>query len=254
VKRSVLTRLFTLASVILLATVSAGACTVAPPPVKVSWNFQALSLPSPGAGIDAGDNAKFLYAVSNVPRGARVEIQRGVTSKSATTWTKVVDLAIQPLASGTLVKPPFGRNSYRVAVLDAHKKLLASATHTLDVYLPFTLGLLANRPLQTVSFDMTTFAYYFQAEIDFARTSCRQLTGLTMLNKGTASRSLQVTLANSPALTYTYGLSGGNIFEAKPLATIPGQELDLQVLNNATLGNTMYVRGNAVCFTGNGNY
>ena len=254
--KSIRRRLGAIVLVMLMAALGVSACTAPPSSVKVDYTFHNLTLPAPGAGMKLGDNAPLLYSVSNVPANARVVLQRAVGSGPAAKWTTITALPKSVFGRAQVAGAPFGRTLYRVAILDAKGKLLASKVHSLDVYQTFTLGQLANRPVQTVTnAPGSSFSYYFQAVIEFPRTSCRDVSQLAMYVGGNVTRAFRVdhTIGDTTRGT-EFTLRGGSTGNLGSVPATPGEDLELHVLDNATLGNHVYVSGSATCFTLHGNF
>jgi hypothetical protein len=260
-KRPVSARaLLALLGVIVFPLVGAAACTPIPPALKVSWGFVGLPLQSPGAGVNEGDSATLVYRVTSLPKGDEVAIQRATVIRnlngtSMTQWILVVAASTR-LTSAANVLPAFGRTTYRVAVLDGAGNVVAATAHTIDSYQLFTLGFLANRPTRTVTTGAgKPFSYVFQSEIDLAHTSCRQLTGMRMYDSGLESRDLKITHTLGNKTTSNEFTAGGfRQVSFGPVPVTPGEDLDLKVVNNAALGDTLDIFGEAYCFTVSGTY
>jgi hypothetical protein len=248
------------AAAIVTGVASACGPTPTPPPAaKADFSFEALTLKAPGAGINFFENASISYSASNVPKDATIVLQLETITGKAISWTAALNLPRQPLGRGVLQRPPFGRDTYRIAVLDHAGKVLTAKAHTLDVYEHFSLGLLTNRPRQFTPFpkfpNEPPFRYYFQDAIHFPRTSCRTLNEMEIYNKDVSSRLFQVVERQPGGKTRTENHiidPGVTLFGTGPIQ--PGDDLDLHVADNDDFGLTMFVQGNAVCFTGNGNY
>ena len=255
-KRSVRARLIAATAAICLANVGAAACTVASPMTKVNSAWVGLTLGTPGGGINAGEFATLLYTSSNAPKGAVAVLQQGIKSGNAISWVQrgVPTKDVNGIMS---VQAPFGRDLYRIAIKDARGKVLASAMHSIDVYRLFTLGALAGRPTQTatVAAGGAKFIYYFQDQIGFARSSCRQLTDMKLYNSGSTTRQLTIThTIGKRSSTQTVSVAPLGQVKFGPVAATPGESLVLRIDNNNTLGSTLKVFGEAYCFTANGRY
>jgi hypothetical protein len=265
VKRLVGSRLGAAAVAGLLVLAPLAACTAPPPPKppKVSWAFGKLQFAAPSAGITQGADAKFTYTASGVPKGGHIVLQKGTLSGGAIRWSKVSELQVSPVGSATIVQPPFGRNSFRLAVLDSKGKTLTSASHGLDVYRKFTFSQLTTRPEQTTTFtNGVPFKYVFKAEIFLENTSCGALTSVQLFNRSPRSREFEVTriVGGKPKSEITVlqanpGFAFSNIlYSNKSLLITPGTDLDLRILDNDIYGSNVYGNGTALCLTDSGSF
>ncbi|MCW2547951.1 MAG: hypothetical protein JWN96_2411 [Mycobacterium sp.] len=259
-KRLVLSRLGAAVAGMLLLTplVSCGP----PPPPKISAAFGKLTYAAPGPGIGSGQNANFTYKASGVPSGGSIFLQKASLSGATIRWSNVSQLDVIPLGSGTIIRPAFGRNAYRVGVFDAHGKGLTSAPLALDVYKRFTFAELTTRPVQTVKFGSgLDFKYVFQAEIFLENTSCRALGALDLFNNSSTPRKFEFAQTIKGKTT-----SHISVLDANPTHNIvnslfyygqsitPGEDLDLHILDNDIYGSNVYGNGSATCLTDTGEF
>jgi hypothetical protein len=239
---------------------TAVACTSPAPKPKIAWNFTDLTYQGAFAGASAGGDATFTYVASHVPAGDSILLQKASVSGGQLKWRTVSDLQVAPVGTSTVIRPPLGRNAYRIAVVDGKSRVLASAPHNLDVYKSFTFAELTTRPIQTVKLgNGLDFTYVFQAEIFLEHTSCRSLGEVDLFNKGTGARQFRVTdtvgnatASRTSAVPASTGSNIDAVFVRRSVTV--GEDLDLHILNNATLGTTIYGNGSATCFTDTGTF
>lgn len=239
---------------------TATACTVPPSPT-ITWGFTNLPLAAPAPGVFAGDNASLTYTASNVPAGGQILLQKAGISNGALKWSNIEPLNRVHVGVATLPRPPLGRNTYRLAVTDAKGKLVASANHTLDVYDEFTFSQLTDRQEHTVLIPLGgggtfPFKYVFQAEIFIEHTSCRMLNEVQLYTNGNLGRTLRVsdTVAGKTKVEDLLADANGSISSITGHPLTIGEDLDLLVLDNNTLGDTAYGNGKATCFTDTGEF
>jgi hypothetical protein len=260
VKRLVLSRLGAAVAGMLLLTplVSCGP----PPPPKISAAFGKLTYAAPGPGLDSGQNATFTYKASGVPSGGSIFLQKAAISGATIRWSNVSQLDVLPVGSGTIIRPPFGRDTYRLGVFDAHGKGLTSAPLTVDVYKDFTFAQLTTRREQTVNTGGGfAFKYVFQAEIVLENTSCRALGALELFNNSSIPRKFEFAQTIKGKRT-----SDISVLEANPTrnnirslfyygqSITPGEDLDFHVLDNDIYGSNVYGNGSATCLTDTGEF
>ena len=260
VKRSVISRLgAVVAGVLLLSPLAA--CGTPPAKPKISAAFGNTLLTSP-AGIFAGTNANFTYRASGIPRGGSIFLQKASLSGTAIKWSNVSQLDVQPLGSGTIIRAPFGRNTYRLGVFDAHGKGLTSAPLPLDVYKAFTFSELTTRKEQTLEYAPgKTFPYVFQAEIFIENTSCRVLGKVSVFNNSALARRFEFaqTIKGKTKSSIFTILGNPNkdgpqfLFKTGQLLTL-GEDLDLHILDNDRYGGNVYADGGALCLTDTGGF
>jgi hypothetical protein len=250
------------AGIVVLAPVAACTAPPKPAPPKISWGFSGLSK-SLGSGVFAGQSANFNYRASGVPRGGHIVLQKGALSGGGIRWSRVSELQVSPLGSGTILRPPFGRNTYRLAVLDSKGKALTGVAHGLDVYKSFTLSELTSRAEQQVAGSGGfIFKYIFTAAVVFENTSCRTIF-VDVFNKDSNSpRKIELAEAISgKSKTTTYNITanpsgnGVRLLFGKPGRTLSlGQDFDLHVLDNANYPTRVYGNGDAFCLTDTGEF
>jgi hypothetical protein len=247
----------------LLAPLAACTAPSKPAPPKISWGFSQLSIGAPRSGVFSGDSAKFIYKASGVPVGGHIVLQKAALSGGGIRWSKVSELQVSPLGSGTIIRPPFGRNTYRLAVLDSKGKARTAAVHGLDVYKDFSLSELTSRPVQKiVESSGFFFDYVFTAEVVFENTSCRTI-WVDLFNKATnAARKIEVSETIGGKLKRTTTVidenSSGNavrlLFGKTGHALSLGQDLDLHILDNNLFSTRVYGNGSAWCLTDTGEF
>jgi hypothetical protein len=262
VKRSLTGRIgAVVAGVLLLSPLAA--CTPTPAPPKITAAFGKLTFPAPEPGAAIGDSPGFTYKASGVPRGGSIFLQKASISGSAVKWSNVMQLNVSPLAAATIIRPPFGRNTYRVGIFDAHGKGLTSALLPLDVYEFFTFNELTARPIELLVYAPNkNFPYVFQDAISFDDTSCRNLGPLNVFNDSDVPRRFefsQTVAGKAKSVIFPIGQnphrSGHNVLFAAGQPLTLGENFDLQILDNAADGSNVFGgNGSADCLTDTGSF
>ena len=105
---------------------------------------------------EAGQPSPFAWSAKHVPHGGRVVIQQQVGTGKV--WRSLRSLHGHG-GHGRLIVTPLGHYPLRIAVLSAHRKLLAHKQRTLHAFGPVPLGAVLQADEQTVTLTSSTFSY-----------------------------------------------------------------------------------------------
>lgn len=221
----------------------------------------------PEAHVGAGDPVQARFVTKRVPKGGRVLLEKAVGT--AGVWRKVQRLPNRAGASTTLTAPPMGRHAYRVAILDATRKVVAVGRATLFSYGPVELGTINGDSTGTVTLaNGTIYRYVWSVSagsvqreiIKIDRASCRSLAMSTAFDQQSqfATNVLPATVTVVQEAAEPTGVAvAPNAASSTTVTLVPGTAWALQVTvpksgGSIFSGAAVYGNGVAQCYTPTG--
>ena len=232
-----------LAAVPLAFSPSAEAAIAKP---RVGWYFS-------NSQVDQGATVRVVWSATGTPRGARLLLQR--TTGTANRWMNVVYL--RTLKGSTTTKAPIrGTYSYRIVVLNAKRKVVASSAHVLRSYANVPLSTIMRDTTATVPINGTLFRWVARYDypgpyrfLHLDATSCRSGT-FQLAKDGAAGNVGSLNIVQETADLQVGSVTA--VGTASLNATLSGHAVDFTITDVAGDGGYTYVDGVLSCSTANG--